>query len=42
VIMGGRALKPRELKEHLTSRVTHIRTKQLAKLLELGVVVLAD
>jgi SAM-dependent methyltransferase len=42
VVMGGRALKPRELKEHLTARVTHIRTKQLAKLLELGVVMLAD
>jgi hypothetical protein len=42
IVMGGRSLKPREVKEHLESRVTHIRTKQLAKLLELGVVVLAD
>ncbi len=38
--MGGRSLSPKEVKGHLADRVRHIQSKQLSKLLELGVVVL--
>lgn len=42
VILGGRSLSRKEMQGHLNERVMHIRTKQLAKLLELGVVIFAD
>jgi hypothetical protein len=42
VILGGRSLSRKEVQRHLNDRVIHIRTKQLTKLLELGVVMLAD
>lgn len=38
VIMGGRSLSREEVGRHLSSRVDHIHSHQLAKLLELGVV----
>ena len=40
VVMGGRSLSPKEVKGHLADRVRHIQSKQLSKLLELGVVML--
>ena len=42
VILGGRSLSRKEVQQHLNDRVMHIRTKQLAKLLELGVVMISD
>jgi len=38
VMMGGRSLSHQEVNDHLSSRVEHIRTQQLSKLLELDVV----
>ncbi len=38
VVLGARSLTPKEVKSHLADRVSHIRSHQLAKLLELGVV----
>ena len=42
VILGGRSLSRPEVQAHLNERIAHIHSKQLAKLLELGVVILAD
>lgn len=42
IILGGRSLSPKDVQKHLNERVMHIRTKQLSKLLELGVVILDD
>ena len=42
IVMGGRSLTKKEVNAHLSDRVEHIRTKRLKKLLELGVVLLAD
>ncbi len=42
VILGGRSLSRKEVQQHLNDRVMHIRTKQLAKLLELGGVMRSD
>lgn len=42
VILGGRSLSRKEVQQHLNDGVMHIRTKQLAKLLELGVVMISD
>ncbi|MEQ8735916.1 MAG: class I SAM-dependent methyltransferase [Rhodospirillaceae bacterium] len=42
VILGGRSLSRPEVQAHLNHRIEHIHRKQLAKLLEVGVVALAD
>lgn len=40
VVLAGRPLSLKEVKGHLSDRVRHIHSKQLSKLLELGVVLL--
>ena len=40
VILGGRPLKPDEIRNHLSAQLDHIHKNHLDKLLEIGVVVL--